>query len=424
MTLKINPTIDNLKESATLAINQQALQLRREGKDLVHFGFGQSPFPVHPKIVHQLANDSHRKEYLPTFGLPQLRDNIASYYGKRGYNWQADNIAIGPGSKELLFDLMYILSGSLLLPVPSWVSYYPQAQLVGKNVIPVMTSYDNDYKITPESLLDACAGVKSGEQLTLLLNSPNNPAGNVYSEEELSKLADVIRDKSIIVISDEIYGEVCFEDTIAPSIASYIPANTLVTSGLSKSFSAGGYRLGFLAMPQQLALQIREGLKTLISETYSCVATPIQYAAVIAYSDDQEINQYVQSCNQIHKLMAKYIQQRLADYSINCPMSGGAFYLFPDFNYYQDALQQRGIINNLEMCNVLLAEAGVALLPAVDFGLPPNYYGCRLATVDYDGTTLIKAKQHGATDEELLALAPNIAKGCDYLGEWVAKLQQ
>lgn len=432
MGLKINSRIGGVKESATLAINERAIALRQEGKEIFHFGFGQSPFPVHPLIVDALVANSHRKAYLPTLGLPQLRENVASYYNEsaRGYDWQAENIIIGPGSKELLFDLFYLLSGVLLLPVPSWVSYYPQAKLVGKDVVPV-ASNDN-YKITAEGLREAVTNAsaldklgklgKQAEQLILLLNSPNNPSGVAYTEKELKELAEVVREHNIIIIADEIYAEVCYDSNIAPSIYKYVPENTIVTSGLSKSFSAGGYRLGFAALPPQIAEQLIGGFKAMISETFSCVSAPIQYAAVVAYSDNPEINEYVQLCSQIHRAMGRYIQSTLLEYKINCPVVDGAFYLFPDFNQYKQQLQSRSINDSATLCERILEEAGVALLPAQDFGLPDDYYACRLASVDYDGALLIEAKKREASDEELIDLAPNITGGCVALGKWVGEL--
>lgn len=426
MELRINPKVQKVKESATLAINEKALAMRATEDKLVHFGFGQSPFAVHPLIIKALQNNSHRKAYLPSLGLAELRANIATYYNARGYDWDIQNIAIGPGSKELLFDLLYLLQGPLLLPVPSWVSYYPQAQLVGKDVLPVFSSAEYSYKITPSSLQKTLnnSGARNHEQLLLLLNSPNNPAGTAYTAEELEHLAALIKQYNIVVIADEIYGEVYFDDSCkkAPSITSYLPEQTIVTSGLSKAFSAGGYRLGFSAFPATLANQIIKPLKALISETFSCVSTPIQYAAVVAYSDNPQINQYTKDCNYIHRLMSSYIRKRLVEHQIICPQGVGGFYLFPDFNSRKEELQLRGINNSLDLCKVILDEAKVALLPAQDFGMAADSYACRLATVDYDGEKLMKALLEGASDEELITFAPKIKQGCTALTDWIEKL--
>ena len=424
MKVYVNPRLQKVKESATLAINEKAVKLRSQGQDIVHFGFGQSPFAVHPLIIKALQNNSHHKAYLPTLGLAELRDNIAAYYSKRGYDWQASNIVIGPGSKELLFDLLYLLKGTLLLPAPSWVSYYPQAQLVGKDVVPVVSRSDNGYKITPKELQQALDSpqARDSEQLILLLNSPNNPVGNSYNSAELQELASIAKQNNIIVIADEIYAEVYFGEESPPSIYSFLPQQTIVTSGLSKSFSAGGYRLGFTAIPPAIAEQILKPLSALISETFSCVSAPIQHAAVVAYSDNPQINQYIHDCNRIHGLMSSYIRGRLVEYKIGCPEGTGSFYLFPDFNNWTQQLQERGIKDSPSLCAAILDEAAVTLLPAQDFGLPANDYVCRLATVDYDGVILMEALQEGASDAELLALAPKVSQGCDRLGEWVAKL--
>lgn len=148
----LNPLVLSLKESATLAINLKALKLRQQGENIVHFGFGQSPFPVPEIIQEALRNNADKKDYLPTQGLPELCEAVATFYREQfGYDFKPHEVCIGPGSKELIFQIFYLMEGPLLVPVPSWVSYGPQAALRGKEIIPIQTSRENNYRITPDS---------------------------------------------------------------------------------------------------------------------------------------------------------------------------------------------------------------------------------------------------------------------------------
>lgn len=421
MTLAINPNIAKVRQSATLAIHQRAMALRAQGQEVAHFGFGQSPFAVHPSICDALAAHSAQKNYLPTLGLMQLRAAIASYFTPRGYSWQAADIVIGPGSKELLFDLLFTLDGVLLLPVPCWVSYYPQAQIIGRPVVPVQGQFAQDYKLTVAALEQASAqaDAKGKRQKILILNSPNNPVGHAYSEAEFRRLAAYIVKQNILVLADEIYASLYFAAPHAPSMAFYAPRHTIVTSSLSKAFAGGGYRLGFAAIPPPLH-SLLSPLAALISETFSCVSAPMQHAACHAYSDDAAINAYMDQCTKAHSQVTTYVHARLSAAGLACPKTQGGFYLFPNFNDYADVLHARGIHTSRQLCDALLEEARVVLLPAEDFGMPPDYLAARLAPVDYDGDVLLSKARDGKLD--LAAAAPNIVRGCDALTDWMRAL--
>ncbi len=445
MIVKINPKVERVRQSATLAINQRALQMRAAGQKITHFGFGQSPFPVHPAIRSELEAHSDKKEYQPTFGLPKLRAAIAAYFSKRGYEWEAENIIVGPGSKELLFDLMLVLEGALLLPAPCWVSYHPQAQLIGKLTLPVRGDFKSGYRLSLDALEDAIeAANKAGEdQKLLLINSPSNPLGTVFADDELRALARFADKHGLFILSDEIYAQVSFDGKGMPGISAYAPERTIVTSGLSKAFSAGGYRLGFAFVPPALS-EMMPALAALISETFSCVSSPIQYAACRAYSDDAEINRYLEECTRIHGMVARYVCGRLTEGGLDCLPAAGGFYLFPDFNRHAAALRARGIADSRTLCDVLLEEAGVVLLPAEDFGMPPDCFAVRLATVDYEGGAMLErlreigeyaakdASEGAAKDaaksiadpNALMSAAPNVVRGCDALVNWLQRLLQ
>ena len=199
-SILINENVLSLKESATLAINQEAKRLKAEGKNVYHWGFGESPFPISLPIQNELKKRTSHKEYLPTLGLEALRKTISNYYDQEyKVQYNPENIFVGPGSKELIFQLLYLLKGKVIIPAPSWVSYGPQIDLKGEKGSILKTSRSNQYKITPESLEKHCQSL-GHEQKILILNSPSNPTGQVYTKEEFEKLTPILRKHNIIVI--------------------------------------------------------------------------------------------------------------------------------------------------------------------------------------------------------------------------------
>ena len=396
--MKFDPNIEQVKQSATLAINEHIKALRTQGKEFCHLGFGESPFAVPPRVEQHLRDSAHRKEYLAGAGLPELRQAISGYL-KRNFSaeFAPEQIVVGPGSKELIFDSLYILQSLLLLPGPCWVSYGPQAVLLGKEHTVLHTQRSNNYKIQPDEL-DALCTKHRTQQKTLVLNSPNNPTGHAFSNDELKALAEVCRTHQITVISDEIYGLIQFSNAEPyPSIARYYPEGTFVTGGLSKAYSAGGYRLGFIAVPKE-AKAFHKYLINLVSETFSCVSTPIQYAAVAAFDDVPEIRQYVNRCTRIHKATTHYLYQRFVQMGLSSSQPEGSFYLFPDFDNFRQKLgQKHGVHNSVSLCHALLDKFRVATLPGKDFCYPDDVLACRIAAVDYDGSQVLKAAEQDAT---------------------------
>jgi len=173
--VNINLNVRGLQPSATLAINEKSSQLIKEGKEVFRLGLGQSPFPVPEEVVETLRQNAHQKEYLPVKGLPALREAIA------GFNWRMhkvddlpEDILIGPGSKELIFLLQLVYYGDLIIPTPSWVSYAPQAQIIGRHVHWVPTTHDNDLRMSPDDLEGICRQDPDKPRIAIL-NYPANP---------------------------------------------------------------------------------------------------------------------------------------------------------------------------------------------------------------------------------------------------------
>ena len=191
MSSRIKNTILRLKESSTLVINEKSKDLINKGKKVYQFGFGQSPFPVPEKIVEELKNNAHRKEYLPIQGLPELRDAISHYLQKKtGNNYPKENILITPGSKEAMLLMHIAFKGEIIIPAPGWVSYEPQAQIGSNKVHWLETSRINNWFPTSDELEKKIKKIGKKKNLILILNSPNNPSGAVCNKlEDLAKVA-------------------------------------------------------------------------------------------------------------------------------------------------------------------------------------------------------------------------------------------
>ena len=418
--LELNETVLNLKESSTLAINQKALQLRKENKTVYHWGFGQSPFPVPLEIQTELKNRTNHKEYLPTEGLLELRQVIVNFYKTHlDLEYSEKNILVGPGSKELLYQILFLLKGTVYIPAPSWVSYAPQVHITGARPSYITTLEENKYKLTPE-LLEESIKNQSGQKI-LILNSPSNPTGQVYTDQELKELTVILKKYDVLVISDEIYSQVNFTDEFSPSIAKHYKEKTIITNGLSKAYSAGGYRLGIMLIPTELE-EIMKPFKTLISETYSAVAAPIQYASVKAWEYSEEVKDELHLCSQIHKVCAEYFSKQLSALNISAPIAQGGFYMFINFDHYKEKL---GVSTSEELCHMLLKEAQIALLPGSEFYYPKKSLTARLAYVDYNGEDILaKAMDAKVIDENFFhENFSHMIEGIEKLKEFLNKYE-
>lgn len=422
--LQTNKNIQNLKPSATLAINQKVQELRAKGKQVYHFGFGQSPFPIHHTIVKALQNNASNNHYLPTLGLHELQNAIA-YFLKHHQNIsEVNRIFIGPGSKELLYQTLLILEGTFLIPKGSWVSYLPQIKSKNGDYVILNTTFKNSFKLTPEVLEHYCNNHKT-IQKTLILNSPNNPTGAVYTAVEYSALAKVCSKHNLIVLSDEIYSQINYTNHCAPSISNYYPERTIVFGGLSKVFSAGGYRLGFMTLPKKLEA-LHPLYKSLFSETFSAVASPIQYAAIEAYAYNDDLQQYIFNSKTILSGIANFVYSSLNQYAIEVVPTNGGFYTMIGFNTFREKLKKRGIYTNTDLATFILEEYQVALLPGSDFYLEDNELFLRLAFVDFDGEKVITAFQkENLVDQNFIKkYCPNIFNGIIRIQKFVKELEQ
>lgn len=420
--INLNLNVRGLKPSATVAINELSNQMRQEGREVFKLGLGQSPFPVPASVVTELQVNAYQKDYLQVVGLRELREAVAAYHLRRqGLPAVADNVLIGPGSKELMFLLQLVYYGELVVPTPAWVSYAPQAAIIGRKVSFLHTRKDQDYRLSAELLETTCRSDPNRPRI-LVMNYPSNPHGGSYTNEELEALAAVAKKYKVVVLSDEIYGEL-HHDGRYVSIAQYYPEGTIVSSGLSKWCGAGGWRLGTFTFPPHMDW-LRYAMAVAASETYTSTSAPIQYAAVRAFKSSLDLENYLFHSRRILGALGRWVAQRLNEAQLStCPPRGG-FYLFPCFDAYRERLAERGMPSSTAICHRLLEETGVAILPGSDFGRSDDELTARLAYVNFDGARAITASEAIAKDQSLDDIflktwCPNTVKAIDRLCEWV-----
>jgi len=407
----IKEQINRLKPSATLAINEESNKLKKSGKKVYKFGFGQSPFPVPESIVSALKNNANKNTYLPMQGLEELRSAIAKQLSHDNNNdFAAEDIIVGPGTKELMFLTQIAFEGEILLPAPSWVSYKPQAVIAKNKVHWIQTSSSSNWFPTAEQLEDKIKNIKN-KNLILFINSPNNPSGLLC--KNLQEIAEVAKKHKLIILSDEIYSRLTFDNQYK-SISNFYPEGTIVSTGLSKWCGAGGWRLGFFAIPKQLE-ELKKSLKILCSESFTSVSAPIQYAAVEAYKGDHST--YLSTIRKILSFTSNYVYENLKSNVINVAKPEGGFYLFPEFTNAKFS-------SSSEMCKDILNKTGVVLLPGSDFGIDNKKMLTRLSYTDFDGSSFLSNTRGGKKldNADIKKYAPNIVEGVAKLKDWSKSL--
>lgn len=418
----INLNIRGLKPSATVSINERCNALLAEGREICKLGLGQSPFPVPDPVVEELKANAWQKDYLPVKGLRILRDAVADYHRRtQGVNAVGDDVLIGPGSKELMFLLQLVYYGDILIPTPAWVSYAPQAKIIGRNVEFIETDPADHWLLSPERLAQTCADDPEKPRV-VVLNYPSNPTGATFSAEQLAAIAEVARRHRLVILSDEIYGELHHEGNHR-SIASYYPEGTIISGGLSKWCGAGGWRLGTFTFPRGLRW-LQDAMSSVASETFTSTSAPIQYAAVRAFKGGSDIERYLWLCRRSLKALGLWIAEQLNAAGICTVAPEGGFYLFPDFEGARATLAARGIRNSVQLCERLLQDTGVAILPGHDFGRPKSELTARMAYVDFDGARMLSAlanqeKAYQPDVEFLETHCPNVVKAIRKICEWV-----
>jgi aspartate aminotransferase len=399
--VSLNINVRGLGESPTLAINERVKLLQSQGRKIYNFGLGQSPFPVPAPVVEALRLHAHEKDYLPVKGLLALKEAVAGFHRQKDLvEANADCVLVGPGSKELMFLLQLVFYGEIIVPTPSWVSYVPQAKILGKRVSLIHTSFEDKWHINAKRLSEHLEVEQDLYRPRLLvLNYPGNPDGLTYTANELKEIAAVAREYEIILLSDEIYGQLHHQGSHV-SVARFYPEGTIISSGLSKWCGAGGWRLGTFTFPRSLDW-LMEAMAAVASETYTSVSAPIQYAAVEAFRGSMAIERYLWHARRILSTLGQKCYQILADAGVRIHPPEGAFYMFPDFSPFAESLAKRNIKDSATLCERLLQETGVAMLPGRVFERPCEELTARISYINFAGARSLAASETIAMHLEL-----------------------
>ncbi|MFA5384877.1 MAG: pyridoxal phosphate-dependent aminotransferase [Eubacteriales bacterium] len=366
--MKLSERALKLSPSPTLAIDAQAKKLIASGENVINFGAGEPDFDT-PEHIKQAAIEAIRKgmtKYTPVSGVPALKLAIVEKFKKdNGLDYNTEQIVVSAGGKHCLYNAIQVLceeGKEVIVPAPYWVSYIEQIKLAGAVPVIVETKAENGYKMTVDELKSAL----SERSAMLILNSPCNPTGAVYSKGELTALGEFLIDKDITIISDEIYEMLIYGGSEHISIASLDPAlkeKTVLINGVSKAYSMTGWRIGYSAS----CLPVAKAMSDLQSHSTSNPTSISQAASISALTGTQEPSKKM--VIEFEK-RRNYMYERLtAIKGVACRLSEGAFYLFPCIkSYFGCSYRGRQLNSSSDLAGILLEEAKVAVVPGVAFG--------------------------------------------------------
>lgn len=366
MEIQLAGRVGALTPSSTLAITAKAKELKAQGKDVIGLGAGEPDFNTPQHIINAAVHSMNEgfTKYTPSGGLPELKKEIAlKLKNDQGLDYKQNEIIVTNGAKHGLYTLFQVLlneGDEVIIPIPYWVSYPEQVKLAGGSPVYVEGMEENDFKITPEQLKDKI----SGKTRAVIINSPSNPTGMVYTKEELKALGDVCLEKGILIISDEIYEKLIYGNAVHTSIAAIsdeLKEMTIVINGVSKSHSMTGWRIGYAAGNSSII----NAMTDLASHSTSNPTTPAQYATIAAYSGSQEEVETMRSAFEERLEIIHGKLNKIPGFS--CIKPQGAFYLFPNAS---EAASLCGCKDVDEFAEVLLTEANVAVVPGSGFGAP------------------------------------------------------
>jgi len=366
--VQISRRMSQISESQTLALSGLMARLKREGKDVVALGAGEPDFdtPQHIKEAAIAAIQKGFTKYTAAEGTAELREAICRWLLEEYQaEYKPSQIVVTCGAKHAVYQAILAVCNpgdEVLLPAPYWVSYPEQIKLAGATTKFMETNERSNLKISAAQLKDA---ITSRTKL-LILNSPSNPSGAVYDARELSSLAEVIHDSGIMVLSDEIYDKIVFDDAQFASIAQFpeIRDQLLLVNGVSKTFAMTGWRIGFLAAHQDVA----NAVKNYQGHSTSNPTSISQSAALTAMLGQK---QFIVDMRAAFTERRNYVHHRLcAMPDVRCLLPQGAFYAFPNISaYFGKRKGDRLIQSSVDLCGYLLQDFGVAIVPGSAFGM-------------------------------------------------------
>ena len=366
--MKLANRVLNVQPSPTLAVDTKANAMRAQGIDVINFGVGQPDFdtPKHVCEAGIAAINSGQTRYTPVDGIPELKKAIVEKFKKdNGLEYSTDQVTVNVGGKHSCYLLCQALleeGDEVIIPAPYWVSYPAMVALAEATSVIVPTREENGFKLTLAELKCAI----TPQTRALILNSPSNPTGSAYTKEELLPLAELAASKGIIIFSDEMYESILFDNMRFISTASLSPEiyrHTVTLNGVSKAYAMTGWRIGYMAGPQEII----KACNKIQSQSTSNPTSLAQWAALAALTGPQD--EVVSNCREFEKRRDYIIKRLLEIPGVTCFKPQGAFYAFPNFSaYYGKKFGDMVISDSLDLTSYLLEQAHVAVVPGVAFG--------------------------------------------------------
>jgi len=376
--MPISKKVSQISPSPTLSITAKAKKMQAEGINVIGFGAGEPDFdtPVNIKEAAKKAIDKGFTKYTPTAGTKELKDAICAKFKKdNNLEYSPDETIVSCGAKHSIFNIVLTLcdeDDEVILPSPYWVSYPEMIKVAGARTVLLNTTKESSFKITPEQLEKA---IRPNTKL-LILNSPSNPTGMIYSESELKELSRIITKAGIYCISDEIYEKVIYDQQHV-SIASFgeeIKKKTIVVNGASKAYSMTGWRIGYAAGPKEI-IQAMSNLQDHSTSNPTSIAQAASVEALTGSQDDLE-----KMVGEFKKRRDFMVDRVNAIAGISTIKPQGAFYCWVDISgILQKSANGKKIMNSMDLTDVLLNGAHVAVVPGGVFG-DDNYIRLSYAT--------------------------------------------
>ena len=366
--MTISKRVQGIKPSPTLTITAKAKAMKAEGIDVIGFGAGEPDFdtPDHIKKAAIKAIEDGFTKYTPAGGIDELKDAVTRKFKRdNGLDYDRKHIIVSCGGKHCLFNLAQVLfetGDEVIIPSPYWVSYPPIVTLADAVPIILETTERSGFKLDPDDLKRSI----TKRTKALILNSPCNPTGTTYTEGELRAIADIIKEKGIFVISDEIYEKIVYDGFRYVSIASFddaIKERTIIVHGVSKTYSMTGWRIGYAAGPSSII----EGMNRIQGQSTSNPTSISQKASLEALDGPQDLVEVMVAEFQRRR---NYVIDRLNSLEgVSCIKPTGAFYAFPNFSsYVGQSFQGKPIKDSVDLADYLLDIARVAVIPGAPFG--------------------------------------------------------
>jgi len=350
--MNLSEKIKSVEQSITLALNAKAIELEKKGEDIIKLTAGEPDFNT-PKPIVEAAYEAlkaGKTKYTASSGIIELRDKIAKYISKRtNNNYNSDNVVVTNGGKQALFNVLMAITNpgdEILVLDPSWVSYEAQIIMTGGTPVHIPLDFENGFQPDKKKIKRYI----TPKTKAILINSPNNPTGMVYSKDALQDIADIAKEHEIFVISDEVYELLVYEGTHY-SISSFegMKERTIIINAFSKTWAMTGWRIGYVVGPNEIISQVGK----IQSHSTSNVNTPTQYAALKAFDVD------VYPMFQEFKKRRDYVAKRLEKMNLKFILPNGAFYFFisvDEFGY-----------SDKEFSEKLLSDVGLAVVPGSGF---------------------------------------------------------